>query len=854
MEDFDEERIQELVLHGQKNQRTARQITNWCRNARISRSGGIGMVEQMTGVPIGHMGIECDHAPESGMHCWDLEDAAINFYLVNCESCDQRSPGTGDSIEPLIRAYKNSEKERTEFESRQRVHEARRKAEQLETLERLRVPGADLSNQVVDLLVSIVKNNNAMNHDALVELAHLAPETFSTELVDFLIEQVASENDTFEIPALRTILQLPVEEETKRRFAVQQVAKHLADDNTTKYIKEIAHLLSRDDLAAILPTFALLARPISGFPHLEHKPDLEPLLAIVEYHPKDTTLVLTTFLKSRKLRLIDTAFRAISVLTDSYPKVVEPLLRDVLAKLLRRNHLLPEFERNGGDDRLQVLRSAAVRLFRNFPQEADAVVQTLLEGAGETARSEAATIYSGILEGDWNRPAVSPGEAQEIAFPRILWMAVDDPFGSMDNNATRFFSYVRPELLPTALKHVDAILGAAATLSSKLDDQEQHKLLAVQRTELEELERINRRNSIYVFQRNLISWAFQASNQEGIHSIQRALAFYEALPETEVEMRANVVEHLSTLMIDSSSVNYVIPHLYGAMTNPEPLIRGSAARALGEVSHAIRRDLPDLIFEVNLVLLGDPNVYVHKAAARALKIYDFPEKFKMNVTLSLITLIHVYKRTQDDQMFLVDLLRKYVNGCLTDTQLAGPHGAFVVSVIDQLDGLHARNVLDSLGRSLVNAPDIVPVCIKTLGHGVVDYNGRDRVLQILNDVPAKDLASHAIALSESAVTFATTEPFITNSLITLLAKAACWDEATDVCVRILSNITNTRRERLLQHHYESIRQVCEFESAREKEGISIVEARRSWISVQKQKEDEEAERDERQSFRPFFFR
>ena len=132
------------------------------------------MVEQMTGVPIGHMGIECDHAPESGMHSWDLEDAAVNFYLTNCESCDQRSPGTGQSIEPLVRAYKKREKEHSENEARQSAYEAQRKTEQLVKLERLRVPGDDLANQVVDLLVSIVETNDVTNHAALVELACLA--------------------------------------------------------------------------------------------------------------------------------------------------------------------------------------------------------------------------------------------------------------------------------------------------------------------------------------------------------------------------------------------------------------------------------------------------------------------------------------------------------------------------------------------------------------------------------------------------------------------------------------------------------------------------------------------------------
>lgn len=854
MEEFnDEERIQETVQHGKKNQRTARKITNWCRNARIARSGGIGIVEQMTGVPIGLMGIECDHAPAGGLHCWDLEDAAINFYLSNCESCQQRSPGTGQGIESLIEAYKKREKERTDYEQKQRAEEERRQAAQLSKLERLRVPGDEFANQIVDLLVAIVEATGATSGTALVDLACLAPETFSTEIVEFLREQMENQNDKLEIPALRTLLLLSIDEETKLQFAVRNASKLNVDEHATRYLKEHVQHLSRTDIAAILPNIAVLARPITGIPNLERKPDLEPILAIAKHHPEDTTLVLTDCLNSGNPRLLDAAFRSISVLVLSLPNVVRPLLRNVLAKLLRRNHLLPGFEPDAGDDRLQVVRSMAVALFRRFPEEADSVIQSLLEGAGEPTRSEAALVYSGVLETQWNRPTVAPGAAEEIAFPRILWMAVDDPFHSLDNRATQFFSYVNLDLLPIAVKHADSILGAAATLSSRVPEQESQTLLAAQKSQLDELERIRRRNSIYLFQSNLIAWAFKACYQEGMNGIRRALSFYDALPETEVEMRASVVKHLSMLMGNASTVNSVMPHLYTAMTSPEALIRASAARSLGDISHQVRRDLPDLVFEVNLVLLTDPNVYVHQEAVRSLRIYDFPEKLKNAVASSLITLIYVYQQTQDDQMFVVDLLRKYAHGCLTDTQLAGKEGAFVVSSILQMDELYARNALDSLGTLLVHSSGIVPLCIKTLGVGAVDYTRRDGVLRVLERVPVKIVKLHARDIAESALKFSKTEPYITNFLFSLLAKADCWKAATDLCKQVLSRISDTRRERLLRFHYEGLRQVCEFEAAREIERISVGDAMGNWASLQQQKEEEGAERDARESFRPFFF-
>ena len=853
MEDFSQERMNDLVLHGNKNQSTAQRFQNWCRNARIVRSGGIGLVEQLTGVPIGHMGIECDHAPESGMHSWNLEDAAINFYLANCANCDKRSPGTGPSIEPLIQDYQKSEKKRREAEHSRKAHEEQQQAEKLAQIECLRIPGDSLANQIVDLLVAIVEKADDKNTDALVELASLAPETFPIHIIEFMKAQVDNGNHRLELPAARTLLVLPIPEDVQQKLTVKVASKHSPDACISKFLQETAHKLSNAEIGAVLPNCSLLARPVGGFPYLEPQSNSGPLLAIAEHHPKVVMLILEQWLKSRSNFLMDAAFRAISVLTVTNSEIVEPFVRDVVAKLLRRRYLLPGYDRESASDRLQVLRSTARRLFRSFPTQGDNALQSLLMGADKTALSEAARVYSGVLEKEWNEAVNNPGEAEKIAFRRILWMAVDDPVDSMDNNATHFFSHVRSELLPIAANHVDGILGAAATLSSRLDDQESEQLLDVPNTGLEALERHRKRNAICLFQANLIAWAFRAVAGQGLAGVQRVLTFYEALPGTEIEMRASVVEHLWKLMTNTETVTAVIPHLYGAMTSPEALVRGSAARSVSEVSHEVRRDLPGLIFEVYLVLLSDPNVYVHKRAARSVKVYDFPENLKGNVAWWLVVLIKFYIQKGNEQSFVVDVLRKYVQGCLTDTQLSGDHGRFVISIIDQLDEVYLDSALNSLGHQLTNTPGIVRLCIKALGRSFVDYHGRDRALQILDIVPSEFLNSSVTHLLEAAPTFATTRPYVTNSLIVLLCKAGCWNEAREVCTDVLSNIGDTRRELLLRYHYEGLRQVCEFECGRAREAISLTEANQHWSSLQKETKDEEADRDARKSFRPFFF-
>lgn len=58
MEDF-EDSYKNAVEAGQRNLRATKLLSNWCFYAELVRSPGRGMIEAATGLPIGHMGVEC---------------------------------------------------------------------------------------------------------------------------------------------------------------------------------------------------------------------------------------------------------------------------------------------------------------------------------------------------------------------------------------------------------------------------------------------------------------------------------------------------------------------------------------------------------------------------------------------------------------------------------------------------------------------------------------------------------------------------------------------------------------------------------------------------------------------------
>ena len=831
MDKFTEEHVGKALDQGEKNQRTAQRVQNWCRNARIKSLGGAGMLEKMTGLPIGHMGVECDHASEGGPMCWDLEEAAVDFYLRNCENCDKREPGIGPDIEPLVRNRKEAEATRAQENIERQKLETLGHAELKLKLDSLRTSEGQETNQIVDLIEAVERDEDGNSSDKLVEFARLAPEAFPPAVVEFLKDRFIEGDDKLATPAIRTLLELPIEPEAKLELAVRDASDTGVCESSAKYLENAAAELSPENVNAVLRSLTLRAFPMVGLGYFVFQSDDAPLLALVSHHGEVISKTLKEWLASGEEYLVDNAVRAIFVIAHAHPALVKPFLREVFGKLLRHDVLLPGFSDEARDS-LSVLMQTTARLFCAFPDAADEILEILLRGSGENARSEGAQLYSRVLY-EWDGdPDFTPGNAQEIAFKRILWMAAEISEGKLNEEAIQFFPSVREQLLPIAAKNVEEMLGVAATFPSKIELFDEESAVEVPKTGLEGLDAVRRsqqRSLIYSFQENLLAWAFAASARQDRAAVIRILDFYVALPENQVEMRANMVKYFSGLMGKHEYVNLVLSHVYTAMTSPEPLVRGSAATAVGKAPYGLRRDFPELLFEVYIVLLSDPDVYVHQSAVHALNIHDFPENLKPRLAHRLVSLIRDYVHQGNEDSFVVQCLKHYALGCLTDTQLSGSEGHFVVGIISQLEERYACEAVTVLGYSLKDLPDFVKLCAKILqGKKIYKSNRKERMFRLLDGIPRERLREASDEFADTARSFADTEPHRAGPIIELLAKAGCWAEATCVCEHILTTIPDTLLNRGIRLHFEGLRQVCAFESARPTDGISIDDAEATW--------------------------
>ena len=94
--------IQQAVQIGERNKVIIGLARNWCAHIEVQHSGGVGMVEMSTGLPIGMRSFKCAYARAAGMAGMNLEAIALDFYDRNCADCKQRLPVRLPNLSQLV--------------------------------------------------------------------------------------------------------------------------------------------------------------------------------------------------------------------------------------------------------------------------------------------------------------------------------------------------------------------------------------------------------------------------------------------------------------------------------------------------------------------------------------------------------------------------------------------------------------------------------------------------------------------------------------------------------------------------------------------------------------------------------
>lgn len=770
-----DEQIERAIEAGKQNAEAMKLMRNWCSHARSRRIGGIGMIEQTTGLPIGHFSMECDHAPAGGTACWDFGESALDFYDRNCSDCETRSPVGLPNLSKLVGERNEAKRLADARQQIERDRAERALAQRREARLALRPELNPVNQAIIDDLDAYERNHEDVDQQRLIEAARLAPDRFDPRTIDLIFEQ-ASQSGLIALVALEIGAHVaPVERRTSllaQRLFLEGLGRETAASILCANLAQIAE----SDLVALVPEAARFASPDHDqfFGGGQPPHDSKLLNAIWDYKPEAVRAGIGKILERKTARSSQLAGRTMRNILERDPTAASSFVRAAISRYVRAKQLLSDL----GDYASLGDMAGAIDLLWNLePEAVDDVLQDLGIGADIDAKRNIAKLYELALRNRslHDEKAILSNERIRIGLNRLTWLpsqVFDQEVLSTVSSALR---YPPKELWPLCEKHIDLLIGAALLLDQHMATAE------VQQEEnvpfLEYLERGNLRSAGYDVVKTFLKTAAKAARSATTR--EQFIAAVQAIPEERALLRGIALKALAEMATDVAGLKAVLPLLYSGMVGADVLGRAKAASALSEIPTRNWQNLPPLVYEVFCALLHDQFVAVHKSAARTLRRISLPEHLKPRAGFALFQLVSAYTDSEKDDDFLVD--------CISELARLSKHlpepdkvRGFCCHALLKAEPLYVRSEVTSLRYSLKDCDDFALVVAHVLPEYAHNMNSRDEEAKLIHSLNPDGVMKHKSKLLELGKEFAVEDMWMATLIADSLYRAGAADEASEV--------------------------------------------------------------------------
>lgn len=803
-------RIRQAVEIGAKNRRTLNLLKNWCANVGIKKYGGVGLVEQMTGDPIGHHFVVCEHARPGGMASFDLEESAVQFYDTNCVGCSYRKPVGLPNLAELV-AERDAVLRRKELEEerfRQDADAARavRRAERA-TLRKLLNP---VQATLVDQLEALDGGGRETSDEALVTTAGLAPEAFAPQLVEHLFHLLETSEHWATGTALNTLRTLRAEPGRLVRCAVLALRRRHAERIAAEVIADGVAFVLPDDVPEILAPLVELACPLRRWVlDREPEPVPGPLLTLHGALPRAVEAALEGLIWSQDLGVVGMAARGILVVAGTDRSAAVRLSRATISKLARGLDI-PDRE-SGERDILDDLRTAAGDAFEHDPKGTDELMGAFQQGATNTGCGRVFSVYREVL--DRNPKSGGDGEvAQDLALRRLLEAATGPMTAEVQQEVEEAFRQRSDNIREMAKGRMDALLGAAALLDERLRGPDE--LTARATNFIERMEAQSRRSGLIHIRDNLVNWVAKAASGDP-GRIQAYLSVLVGLPEESEVLRGQMVGHLSDLVTSPETFAAILPPLYSALVGASTLARARAAHVIGQLSERQREDAPPLLLEAFVTLLSDPFVLPASSVVSALRHMDLPAHLDARVGNRLAAVIQANAESRNNSAFVVSCIRFFVNRHLKPEQRAGKAGEWLVGVLALHSPEYYARELRFFPEEFGVLPGFGQLVVMSMNDAERMSYGADDVYAALRMLDATALEANRIDLLNMALASGDNEEgfAVRGVLIEVFGKVGDWNAATQVAERAVTVVPDTRQDAIRRLTFQSLFEAVRLERA-----------------------------------------
>ncbi|MFD1191570.1 hypothetical protein [Phenylobacterium conjunctum] len=786
------DRIERVAAQGRANQANFRLVENWCAHIRIERWGGVGMIEKMTGDPIGHFGPACDHAGADGMMSWDIRDSAIDFYDRHCSKCTLRQPVRDPNLSQWV-----AQRDAVMAEQRTKVAAAEQAAADAAALRRQERQAlrAELLPAALDVVEQLdeMDGPGAREHlQRFVLTARLAPEAFPEPVREHLFSLLEARQGWAQDAALAALTELRADPQRTARFAAQALSE--GNDGTIP-IRALVRSLpaaSEADVAAAFNALVEVADP-QREPFSEiRRPRPGPLVLVARAFPEVVKARIAALFSEGTPRSVSVAARAVKALARRAPSLSMGFTRDLVSALVRAKWMpgRHDLERDEALEAARDVETAILVLFRKAPDAIDNLLQKFLVGASSEGETRVYRTYHWIFSKrsyDEKGPA---DPAERLAFIRLFraaptainWDVLNEIIQGIHNRPERYAGL--------AEEFTDELLGAAIAMNERLvafDAEPEATTL------LDSLERGNRRNALWRLRSTFVAWAAAGVAAKGDPSAY--VSVMQNIPEARDSFAGCMVEHSVRLATSVDGLNAILPSLYSGLVGASAYRRGAAATAIGKLPARLRRHAPDLLFEAFIPTLTDPYRHVHGASLKALERMTLPDALKPQVRHAVSALVAYYGERNEEPEMVVDGIEILVGDHLSEAERAGRPGAYLVAQLARLEWWRFSSSIVYLARQLGRAKGLVDLLLKRLSDpNITDHDIHD-VLDALGGVPNEVLYEHRAALAAVPAGSVWEVRRRVHGLVELLSRCGAWKEAVELAERAIAEIPDTRRER-----------------------------------------------------------
>lgn len=787
--DFDD-----AIQMGRRNKEIIDLFSNWCAHITVAVVGGVGLYEQMSGLPIGMRGFRCPHARGHGIAGMQLENVALDFFDRNCAGCDKRVAVRLPNITELV----NARDGRVAKEEAERTRAAAIESSELESRiaarAALRSASDHTRNSVLDLMDAFDRDPTEASLRAMLESARAVPLSFAGDVENALFALAACAGRR--ASGALEVLDVVAQDRKRLNAAALQVLSRggidrVAGDIVAKGIEPENHAF----VAEAVPSLIYIARPpYPRMPGLKDPPVIPgPLVAAFRAVPHAVITGLRRWLRDgEKEKRRSAAIALVELMKASGSAVALALVSDLIASFAQRDDPY-----DGGEASTTVARVLA-KVMRHHPSEVDRELREAFATGDPLLGLGVAQTYASLFRADRaarrgvGRPTVAT-QAQRLAFDWIVSTVSKLPGDS--RIADQLLTVLSDDYaLPwdVAANAGQALLGTVALAHEQLESPPPEGPVKDPRPEvLRQLERQGRN----VLLQNIIQSALGLIQNVTTHhpnvatrleTLQLLTEMLERIPEKAEALRAQLTGTLGAATSGPVHAAITLPLIYRGMTDPSVRVRRAALAAYSDLAERIgSENVPTLLHELAVSMLSDPFVLVHHQAVEAFESVRVPDDLVLDAAKRTVGVIraHLDRKggTASKALALwLRLLRRRGELTAADETAA-------LQVIRKLDPNEAARFLTNYSGMLRRGVGYPDVLLAVLANDRRWDSSSSRLLELAEELTRDEVVSHAegfVALAEKFEDRDNPEmrfdADVAAACFHILAKHQCWEQAIKV--------------------------------------------------------------------------